>query len=404
MQKPKKVVIIGGCGHVGLPLGIVFANCGLNVVLLDRDQAKIDIVNGGQMPFMETNALEQLQNVVGKTLTATSDPTCLRDSDAAIAVLGTPVDEHLNPTVTDLYRSIDQVIDQMPEDALLVLRSTVYPGVTKLVYERLQASGRKIHLSFCPERIAEGKAMEEIRTLPQIISAFDPESLERVRALFSVINDDLIELSPLEAELAKLFTNSWRYMNFAISNQFYVLAETYGLDFQRIYNAVTHRYPRMRSFAKAGFAAGPCLLKDTLQLSAFSGNNFFLGHSAMLINEGLPNFIVTQLRQQHKLREKVVAVLGMAFKSESDDTRESLSYKLRKLLIVEAKDVLCTDPYVVDSRLVKLEEAVEKADIIILGAPHGAYRDLRFPPKKAVIDVWGFWPNTKSATGGTTAS
>jgi UDP-N-acetyl-D-mannosaminuronic acid dehydrogenase len=405
MQKPKKVVIIGGCGHVGLPLGIVFANCGLDVVLLDRDQAKIDIVNGGQMPFMETNALEQLQNVVGKTLTATSDPTCLRDSDAAIAVLGTPVDEHLNPTVTDLYRSIDQVIDQMPEGALLVLRSTVYPGVTKLVYERLQASGRKIHLSFCPERIAEGKAMEEIRTLPQIISAFDPDSLERVRALFSVINDDLIELSPLEAELAKLFTNSWRYMNFAISNQFYVLAETYGLDFQRIYNAVTHRYPRMRSFAKAGFAAGPCLLKDTLQLSAFSGNNFFLGHSAMLINEGLPNFIVTQLRHQHKLREKVVAVLGMAFKSESDDTRESLSYKLRKLLIVEAKDVLCTDPYVVDSRLVKLEEAVEKADIIILGAPHGAYRDLRFPPKKAVIDVWGFWPNaTKSATGGTTAS
>src|ERR1700753_3456462 len=117
MQKIKKIVIIGGCGHVGLPLGIVFANCGVNVVLLDRDQAKIDIVNGGQMPFMENNALEQLQKVVGKTLTATSDPTCLRDSDAAIAVLGTPVDEHLNPTVTDLYRSIDQVIAQMPENS-----------------------------------------------------------------------------------------------------------------------------------------------------------------------------------------------------------------------------------------------------------------------------------------------
>jgi UDP-N-acetyl-D-mannosaminuronic acid dehydrogenase len=147
------------------------------------------------------------------------------------------------------------------------------------------------------------------------------------------------------------------------------------------------------------------LLKDTLQLSAFSGNNFFLGHSAMLINEGLPNFIVTQLRQQHKLREKRVAVLGMAFKGESDDTRESLSYKLRKLLIVEAREVLCCDPYVADSRLVKLEEAVEKADIIILGAPHGVYRDLRFAPGKAVVDVWGFWPNaTKSATGGTTAS
>jgi UDP-N-acetyl-D-mannosaminuronic acid dehydrogenase len=405
MQKIKKIVIIGGCGHVGLPLGIVFANCGLDVVLLDRDQAKIEIVNKGQMPFMETNAQEQLEKVVGKKLVATSDPACLRDSDAAIAVLGTPVDEHLNPTVTDLYQSIDEVIARMPEKALLVLRSTVYPGVTKLVYERLQSSGRKILLAFCPERIAEGKAMEEIQTLPQIISAFDSDSMARVRELFSVINEDLIELSPLEAELAKLFTNSWRYMNFAISNQFYVLAETYGLDFQRIYSAVTHRYPRMRSFAKAGFAAGPCLLKDTLQLSAFSGNNFFLGHSAMLINEGLPNFIVNQLRQQQKLRDKVVAVLGMAFKGESDDKRESLSYKLRKLLMVEAKEVLCTDPYVADPKLVPLGEAMRRADIFILGAPHAAYRDLHISNDKVIVDVWGFWPNRhQTAAGGQSAS
>jgi UDP-N-acetyl-D-mannosaminuronic acid dehydrogenase len=405
MRKLSKIVIIGGCGHVGLPLGIVFANCGVDVVLLDRDQAKIDTVNKGEMPFMETNALEELGRVVGKKLIATADASCLHDSDAAIAVLGTPVDEHLNPTVTDLYHSIDEVIARMPENALLVLRSTVYPGVTKLVYERLHASGRKILLSFCPERIAEGKAMEEIRTLPQIISAFDSDSLARVRELFSIINDDLVELEPLEAELAKLFTNSWRYMNFAISNQFYVLAETYGLDFQRIYGAVTHRYPRMRSFAKAGFAAGPCLLKDTLQLSAFSGNNFFLGHSAMLINEGLPNFIVNQLRQQHTLRDKVVAVLGMAFKSESDDKRESLSYKLRKLLMVEAKEVLCTDPYVLDPKLVPLEDALRRSDVIILGAPHSSYRDLLFPEDKVVVDVWGFWPNrVQTATGRPSAS
>jgi UDP-N-acetyl-D-mannosaminuronic acid dehydrogenase len=405
MQRSKKIVIIGGCGHVGLPLGIVFANCGLDVVLLDRDKAKIETVNGGQMPFMETNALEQLRRVVGKKLIATADASCLSDSDAAIAVLGTPVDEHLNPTVTDLYRSIDEVIVSMPENALLVLRSTVYPGVTKLVYDRLQASGRKLHLAFCPERIAEGKAMEEIGALPQIISAFDQESLERARELFAIINEDLIELSPLEAELAKLFSNSWRYMNFAISNQFYMLAETYGLDFQRIYGAVTHRYPRMKSFAKAGFAAGPCLLKDTLQLSAFSGNNFFLGHAAMLVNEGLPNFIVGQLRQQHKLRNKVVSVLGMAFKSESDDKRESLSYKLRKLLMVEAREVLCTDPYVVDDKLISLEEAIDRADVIVLGAPHAAYRDLHFCDDKIVVDVWGFWPHRQQpVTGGFSAS
>jgi UDP-N-acetyl-D-mannosaminuronic acid dehydrogenase len=405
MQKSKKIVIIGGCGHVGLPLGIVFANCGLDVVLLDRDQAKIAKVNRGEMPFMENNALEQLQRVIGKQLIATADPSCLREAEAAIAVLGTPVDEHLNPTVTDLYHSIDEVLTSMPDHALLVLRSTVYPGVTKLVHERLEASGRKIHLAFCPERIAEGKAMEEIRTLPQIISAFDPISLARARELFSIINEDLLELNPLEAELAKLFSNSWRYMNFAISNQFYMLAETYGLNFQRIYGAVTHRYPRMRSFAKAGFAAGPCLLKDTLQLSAFSGNNFFLGHAAMLVNEGLPNFIVGQLRQQQKLRDQVVAVLGMAFKSESDDKRESLSYKLRKLLMVEAREVLCTDPYVVDEKLVPLEEAVERADVIVLGAPHAIYRDLEVSKEKVVVDVWGFWPARQQlAVGGSSAS
>ena len=390
MPKPTRLVIIGGCGHVGLPLGIVFANCGINVVLLDVSAERIATVNGGRTPFMENAAAEHLKAVIGKTLLATSDSSCLKTADAAIAVVGTPVDEHLNPTVTELYRNIDATIDILPEGALLVLRSTVYPGVTKLVYDRVQSRGRKIHIAFCPERIAEGKAMEEIRSLPQIISAFEPEALQRVRELFSIINDELIELTPLEAELAKLFTNSWRYLNFAISNQFYLLAESYGLDFYRIYESVTRRYPRMKSFARAGFAAGPCLLKDTLQLAAFSGNNFFMGHAAMLVNEGLPNFVVSQLRSSG-LRDKTVAILGMAFKGDSDDKRESLSYKLRKLLVLESKEVLCTDPYVQDEDFVSLEDAVQLADIIILGAPHTVYRALCIPQGKQIVDIWGFW-------------
>ncbi|HEY6971467.1 MAG TPA: nucleotide sugar dehydrogenase [Candidatus Angelobacter sp.] len=390
MSQAKKIVIIGGCGHVGLPLGIVFANSGRNVVLLDIDKEKIGIVNSGRMPFMEKSAQEPLQAVIGRTLTATDDSSCLRDADVAIAVVGTPVDEHLNPTVTDLYRDIDSTIALLPDDALLVLRSTVYPGVTKLVYDRLHSRGRKIHVAFCPERIAEGKAMEEIHSLPQIISAFEPDALRRARELFSLINNELIDLTPLEAELAKLFTNSWRYLNFAISNQFYLLAESYGVDFYRIYDAVTHHYPRMQSFARAGFAAGPCLLKDTLQLSAFSGNSFFMGHAAMLVNEGLPNFIVSQLRKSD-LREKTVAILGMAFKGDSDDKRESLSYKLRKLLVLEAKDVLCTDPYVADKDLVSLDDAIQRADIIIFGAPHSIYHTLAIPQGKQIVDVWGFW-------------
>jgi UDP-N-acetyl-D-mannosaminuronic acid dehydrogenase len=375
---------------VGLPFGMVLADHGMSVVLLDVDKAKVASINQGQMPFLENGAEVLLPKLIGKSLSATTDPECLRIADVVISVIGTPVDEHLNPTVSALYRSLDDLIEYVPDGALLVLRSTLYPGVTRLILDRIEERKREIHVAFCPERIAEGRAIEELTSLPQIISAFEPVALAKARQVFSRIAPSIIELDPLEAELAKLFTNSWRYLNFAASNQFYMLAESYGLDFYRIYNAVTQEYPRMRSFARAGFAAGPCLLKDTLQLSAFSSNNFFLGHAAMLVNEGLPNFILTQLRAQG-LAKSTVAILGMAFKGDSDDNRSSLSYKLKKLLQVEARTVLCTDPFISDPRFVSVEEAVEKSDVIILGAPHSAYRGLTFPASKKVVDVWGFW-------------
>jgi len=377
---------------------MVLADRGMQVSLLDVDKAKVASINQGHMPFREMGAEELLPKLIGKSLRATTDPECLRSAEVVISVIGTPVDEHLNPTVSALYRSLDDLIEYVPDGSLLVLRSTLYPGVTRLIMDRIEERSRKIHVAFCPERIAEGMAIEELTSLPQIISAFEPIALAKAREIFSRIAPSVIELEPLEAELAKLFTNSWRYLNFAASNQFYMLAESYGLDFYRIYNAVTQDYPRMRSFARAGFAAGPCLLKDTLQLSAFSSNNFFLGHAAMLINEGVPNFIVTQLRSQG-LSKSTVAILGMAFKGDSDDNRSSLSYKLKKLLQVEARRVLCTDPFIMDERFVKVEQAVEKADVIILGAPHSEYRGLQFPAGKKVVDIWGFWRQDRKEAG-----
>jgi UDP-N-acetyl-D-mannosaminuronic acid dehydrogenase len=397
MKSLQRITIVGGCGHVGLPLGIVFASKGLQVDLLDIDPVKVDLVNSGKMPFMERGADELLRKVVGKSLKATLDPTCINTADAVVTVVGTPVDRHLNPTVGDVYRSIDALLDHMREGTLLILRSTVYPGVTKLVYERLRRLNRKVLLAFCPERIAEGNAIDELVHLPQIVSGFEPDAIAAASTLFGMIAPSLIELNPQEAELAKLFTNAWRYANFAISNQFYMLAESCGLDFYRIHDAVTRDYPRMRSFAKAGFAAGPCLLKDTLQLAAFSQNNFFLGHAAMLINEGLPMFLVQQLRE-HGLENKRVAILGMAFKAESDDKRDSLSYKLKKLLEVEALEVLCTDPYITEPGFVSLDTAIRKADMVIVGAPHAAYRDLNIPVEKIVLDPWNFFPAREYAS------
>jgi UDP-N-acetyl-D-mannosaminuronic acid dehydrogenase len=398
MAGTRSIVIVGGCGHVGLPLGLILAaraNC--RVKLLDIDPKKVETVNARRMPFLEKGAERLMQVVVGKNLEATLDPKCLETADVVILVVGTPVDNHLNPTVNGLYGSIDKVLDHLKDGTLLVLRSTVYPGVTRLIEERVKAKNRNVAVAFCPERIAEGNAIEELAELPQIVAANDPEAQAKARELFLTITSKIIELTPLEAELAKLFTNSWRYLNFAVSNQFYMLAESYGLDFYRIYDAVTRDYPRMRSFARAGFAAGPCLLKDTLQLSAFASNNFFLGHAAMLINEGLPNFVVNQLRS-HNLSSRRVAILGMAFKGDSDDVRDSLSYKLKKLLEVEALEVLCTDPHVTDPALVPLEIAIERADIIVLGTPHSAYKHLNIPATKILFDVWGFLPLPEAVT------
>jgi UDP-N-acetyl-D-mannosaminuronic acid dehydrogenase len=403
MTTLKRITIVGGCGHVGLPLGIVLAsNAGLQVDLLDINPAKVEMVNSGAMPFMERGADELLHSVVKKSLRATLDPSCINQADAVITVVGTPVDRHLNPTVGEVNRSIDALLDHMRDGTLLVLRSTVYPGVTKLVRERLRRLNRRVLLSFCPERIAEGDAIGELTKLPQIVSAFEPEAIAAASQLFGMIAPKLIKLNPNEAELAKLFINAWRYANFAISNQFYVLAQSYDLDFYRIHNAVTRDYPRMRIFATAGFAAGPCLPKDTLQLAAFSQNNFFLGHAAMLINEGLPMFLVEQLRS-HELCNKRVAILGMAFKAESDDKRDSLSYKLKKLLEVEALEVLCTDPYVVDPVLIPLEVAIKNADILIVGAPHSVYRGVDIPAGQTVLDPWNFFPAKELASASASA-
>jgi UDP-N-acetyl-D-mannosaminuronic acid dehydrogenase len=206
-------------------------------------------------------------------------------------------------------------------------------------------------------------------------------------ALFGRVAKTLIRLSPLEAELTKVFTNVWRYIQFATANQFFMIAADYGLDFYRIYEALTRDYPRMAGLPTSGFAAGPCLFKDTMQLAAATNNTFALGHAAMLINEGLPNFLVRHLKAAYPLSRMRVGVLGMAFKAESDDPRESLSYKLRKVLEYEAAEVLCTDPYIPDPSFLPLDEVVARADLLIIGAPHRPYRELK-AGDTPVIDIW----------------
>lgn len=195
-------------------------------------------------------------------------------------------------------------------------------------------------------------------------------------------------LTPKEAELAKLITNSWRYLEFAIANQFYMMVESQGFDFHRIYNALRDEYPRAQHYAKPGLAAGPCLFKDTMQLSAFHKNNYFLGQSAMLVNEGLPSFLVDQLEaKMGSLKNRKIAILGMTFKPNNDDTRESLSFKLKKVLEFKMAKVLPVDPYL--NNTIELSVALNAADGIILGVPHREFKELKIA--QPFVDCWGVW-------------
>jgi UDP-N-acetyl-D-mannosaminuronic acid dehydrogenase len=384
----RDVVVIGGCGHVGLPLAIAFADRGAQTAVYDVNPDAVKLVSSGRMPFAEEGAGPLLERAVAQgSLVASADPAIVGTAAYVVVVIGTPVDEHLNPDQQAIPRALAQCAEHLRDGQLLILRSTVYPGVTALVEKMIARLGKVIDVAFCPERIAEGKAMTELFALPQIVAARREAAYERAEALFGLLTDSQVRMSPEEAELAKLFTNVWRYIKFATANQLYMIANDRGLDFERIRQGLMLDYPRAADLPAAGFAAGPCLLKDTMQLAAFNNNNFALGQTAMAINEGLPLYLVDRLRQRYDLGSMAVGILGMAFKGGSDDIRSSLAYKLKRILTFATETVYCTDPYVTaDSSLMPLRDVVEKSDLLIIAAPHAEYANL--VTAKPVVDIW----------------
>jgi UDP-N-acetyl-D-mannosaminuronic acid dehydrogenase len=388
MSFPFDVVIVGGCGRAGLPLGLAFAHRGLRVGLLDVNDEAVAAVGRGEMPFWEAGAEQMLPAAIREgRLLATTDPAVTSRGEAVIVVIGTPVDEHLNPDIPAVAGVVSGLAEHLVDGQLLILRSTVYPGVTAKVEEIVAARSAGIDVAFCPERIAEGRALTELFELPQLVAGRSARAVERAEKLFRSLTSETVVLEPEEAELAKLFTNAWRYIKFATANQFFMIANEYGLDFERIRSALAHQYPRAQDLPQAGFSAGPCLFKDTAQLAAFNNNNFHLGQAAMMINEGLPLYVISRMERRFDLPRMTVGILGMAFKGESDDVRSSLSYKIKRILRFKAGSVLCTDPYVrSDPELRPLQDVLAEADLLIIGAPHRPYRDLDV--QVPVIDIW----------------
>ena len=386
------ICVVGGAGHVGLPLSLLFASRGQRVLVYDINTSAFDRIRGGEMPFLEQGAEPLLKDALANDrLRLTGRPDELAGVPVVIITIGTPVDEFHSPTLKLIKTCFDEIFPFLSNDQLVVLRSTVYPGVTDWVARYLRDRGKPIAVAFCPERTVQGNAVFEIANLPQIVSGTSPEGEVRASRLFSLLTKETVRLAPIEAEFAKLCCNAYRYIEFAVANQFYTMMASAGVDYYRVLEGLQRHYPRAGNIPRAGLAAGPCLFKDTMQLSAFCRHEFSIGHAAMLTNEGLPSFILDRLRQAGPLEGLTVGLLGMAFKAESDDPRSSLSYKLKKLLAFQAKEVLTTDPYVREDRnLIPADEVVAGSDRLVLCTPHRVYRtlDLRGKP---VIDVWNFF-------------
>lgn len=392
--KTADITVVGGAGHVGIPLVLAFAEAGLTVNINDLNETALATLRSGKLPFIEHGAAPLLARALaGNKLLFTSSPGSIDRTGPVVITIGTPVDEFLNPVQKEVQNCVDSLLPHISDDQLLILRSTVYPGTTGWLHDYLKRLGRRNGVAFCPERVVQGYGIKELGEMPQIVSATSPDAEKEASEIFRRIAPELVVVKPIEAEFAKLFNNAYRYIEFAASNQFYMIAKSAGADYRAIMRAMKQNYPRARSFPGPGFSAGPCLFKDTMQLAAYARNQFGLGHAAMQVNEGLVLQLVDDLRRGYEISSMTVGLLGMAFKAEIDDTRSSLSYKLKHALEICARGVLTTDPFVTtDPNILPFDHVVDHSDLLILCAPHSVYAEADLKGKP-VVDVWGFLKN-----------
>lgn len=403
----KKTVSVIGIGRVGLPFALVIANEGYKVYGIGRSETKIEGIKKGKMPFIEEGQ-ELLDKHVNKTFFPTTSYDSIKKSDIIILTLGTPIDENMNPVLDQIDHVIDTILPLLRTEQLIILRSTISPNTTKYVKEKIEFQtkykvGKDVFLAFCPERIAEGKAVAEIKEIPQIIGGIDIRSGKRARLFFESLGIQCLTTDATSAELTKLFTNMYRYISFAIANEFFVIAENFNRDIHEIIHLVNDGYKR-NGLALPGFAAGPCLFKDGFFL--INDNPYLdLITASWKINEAMPLFLVKKLKERINLKGKKIVILGLSFKPEIDDLRDSLSFKLRKALLREHAQVILHDPFVKHYPLQTIEHdlvtAVEGAHAIIIATKHREYSDRAKEILNAirgrtyVCDIWNVFGTNK---------
>lgn len=394
MISKKNVCIIGGVGHVGAPLGLSLSSKGYSVVLIDKDVKKINTVNRGSMPFVEEGCDVLLKKMIKKKkIFASKDLDYIKKSKYIIICIGTPIDNKFNPNFKNFLNFFNKLKKYLSKNHIVIIRSSIYPGANEKVFNVIKRFCK--NLSYCPERIAQGKSIVELPKFPQIVSGKNKLAKLESGKLFKKICKKIIYTGIAEAEFIKLFSNAYRYVNFSISNQFYMMCKDQGLDFSHVRNLMQDNYERNASLPMAGFTAGPCLLKDSMQLSSFYNHKFPLFKSAMDINEGLPNFIINNLSKKYNLKKKVVGILGLSFKAENDDIRDSLAIKLLDILRSKKIKTYQSDEYYKNKNNINKKDLIKKSNIIIVATPHKAYKKLRFSKKKEIVDVWGLFKKNK---------
>jgi len=381
-----QISIVGGGGRVGLPLAIALSRNGHIVSIIDKDQDRVEKINARVMPFNEAGAQTELEKLPPDKLFATNIEKYIKDSDICILIIGTPVLDDGTPSAKFVKDLVKDIAPYLSTVKLLLLRSTIFPGITHEIQRVLKDLGLATQVSYCPERIAEGSAMIELYELPQIIGADNEVSRNLSSEVFIGISPRNFYVTILEAELIKLFANTYRYIKFAIANEFFTVAVNSGASWENIWNALKTDYPRAKDLPTPGFAAGPCLVKDTTQLNFYVDNSFQLGKAAIEINESFPDYLISFLEKKYELKQLTIGILGMTFKGDVDDFRSSLSFRLKNLLLRKANQVLCSDSLLKKDYFISKELLIEISDVVIVATPHSEYKNLVI--KKPIIDIW----------------
>jgi UDP-N-acetyl-D-mannosaminuronic acid dehydrogenase len=370
-------VAVIGLGRVGLPLAITFADRGLSVLGVDKDPDRLAAVAGSRMPFKEPDTDEPLRRAIDAgRLDLSEHAGDAAQADAIVLTLGTPSFSHIEIDMSDIRAVLDALLPRLREDHLLVLRSTIAPHTTEFVAGYLEKhrgfrAGEDIFVAHVPERIAADRFMAEIGTLPCIVGGVGEASGERAAQLFEVLGAPIVQTTPVQAELAKIWANILRYATFALPNLLMMDCERYGANVFEVIELINRDYPR-GGIARPGFTGGTCLRKD-FAFSEERSNAPGMLLAVSRVNESVPLFLVEgMLRRLGSLRERKVAVLGLAFKGDTDDERDSLSHKLVRLLERELADVAVHDP-VVATPTVDFAEAVQDADAVVVATNHSAY-------------------------------